>query len=145
MTQLHFQPIKGKAREILKAILQSPEVASCSMKNVLLLRLACEEIVMNITSYAYPEGADDYLHVEIEKTADRIIIRFKDGGVPFNPLEHKRPDTTQSWKLRPIGGLGILLAVKKMDAISYEYTDNNNVLTIQKIISTEKGKPESLP
>lgn len=134
MSELHFQPIKGKAREILKAILQAPEVSSCSLKNVLVIRLACEEIVMNITSYAYPDGSDGYLDVEIKKIDNRIIICFKDGGVPFNPLEHKKPDTTQSWKLRPIGGLGILLAIKKMDAIRYAYEDNRNILTIEKII-----------
>ena len=130
--KLHFQPIKGKAREILKSILHTSEVASCSQKDGMLLRLACEEIVMNITSYAYPEGADGFLEVEIEKTDNRIIIRFMDGGMPFNPLEHKKPDTSQSWKLRPIGGLGILLVTKKMDAIHYDYVENRNVLTIEK-------------
>jgi len=87
---------------------------------------------MNITSYAYPEGADGFLEVEIEKTDNRIIIRFMDGGMPFNPLEHKKPDTSQSWKQRPIGGLGILLVTKKMDAIHYDYVENKNVLTIEK-------------
>ena len=134
MSELYFQPIRGKAREILKAILQTPEVASCSPKDVLVLRLACEEVVMNITSYAYPEGSDDYLNVKIEKTANRIVICFRDGGMPFNPLEHKKPDITQSWKLRPIGGLGILLVIKKMDAIRYVYEDNENILTVEKIV-----------
>ena len=139
MSKLHFHPIKGRAREILKGILQTPEVASCSMKEALLLRLACEEIVMNVTSYAYADDIEGYIEVEIDKTDDRIIIRFIDGGVPFNPLEHKTPNTKQSWKLRPIGGLGIFLAVKKMDDVHYVYEDNKNVLTIEKVIKTKKG------
>ena len=40
MSEFHFQPIKGKAREILKAILQTPEVSSCSLKVGFVLRLA---------------------------------------------------------------------------------------------------------
>lgn len=139
MSKLHFQPIKGRAREILKGILQTPEVASCGMREALLLRLACEEIVMNVTSYAYADDIEGYIEVEIDKTDDRIIIRFIDGGVPFNPLEHKTPNTKQSWKLRPIGGLGIFLAVKKMDDVHYVYKDNKNVLTIEKVIKTKKG------
>jgi anti-sigma regulatory factor (Ser/Thr protein kinase) len=99
----------------------------------MVIRLACEEIVMNVTSYAYPKDADGFLDVEIKKT-DRIIIRFTDGGVPFNPLELKMPDTTLSWKLRHIGGLGIFLVTKKMDDVRYEYLDNKNVLTIEKRI-----------
>ncbi len=133
MSELHFQPIKGQARQILKAILNTPEISSCRMKEFLTLQLACEEIVVNITSYAYPEGSDDYLDVIIQKT-DRIVIRFEDGGVPFNPLEHKSPDITLPWKQRPIGGLGIFLLRRKMDDIHYEYVDNKNILTIEKVI-----------
>ena len=54
MSKLHFQPINGQAREILTAILKSPEVASCNQEEIQVLRLACEEIIMNVTSYAYP-------------------------------------------------------------------------------------------
>jgi anti-sigma regulatory factor (Ser/Thr protein kinase) len=133
MSQFHFQPIKGQARQILRAILNSPEVSSCNLKEILALRLACEEIVMNVTLYAYSEGSDDFLDVDIQKT-DRITIRFEDGGVPFNPLEQKMPDTKLSWRKRRIGGLGILLIRRKMDDVRYAYEDHKNVLTIEKII-----------
>lgn len=131
MSELHFQPVKGRAQEILKAILQTPEVTSCGRKDAMLLRLACEEIVMNVTSYAYPEETDGFLDITIQK-ADRISIRFEDGGVPFNPLEHEDPDTTLSWDERPIGGLGIFLVCSTMDDVRYAYEDHKNVLTIEK-------------
>ena len=133
MSTFHFQPIKGQAREILTAILNSPEVDSCNQKDILALRLACEEIVMNVTSYAYPEDAEGFLDVDIQKT-DRIIIRFEDGGVPFNPLEQKKPNTKLSWKKRRIGGLGIFLLRHKMDDVRYAYEDHKNILTIEKVI-----------
>ena len=133
MSKLHFQPIKGQARQILEAILKSPEVASCHLKETLALRLACEEIVMNVTSYAYPEGVDGFLDVTIRKT-DRIEIRFEDGGVPFNPLEQIAPNTKLSWKKRRVGGLGIFLISRKMDDVRYVYENQKNVLTIEKVI-----------
>ena len=133
MSTFHFQPIKGQAREILTAILKSPEVASCNLKETLALRLACEEIVMNVTTYAYPEGVDGFLDVTIRKT-DRIEIRFEDGGVPFNPLEQITPNTKLSWKKRRIGGLGIFLLRRKMDDVRYAYENQKNVLTIEKVI-----------
>lgn len=133
MSRLHFQPIKGQAHEILTAILKTPEVDSCNLKEALALRLACEEIVMNVTSYAYPEGIEGFLDVDIQKT-DRITIRFEDGGVPFNPLEQQKPDTRLSWKKRRIGGLGIFLLRHEMDDVRYAYEDNKNVLTIEKTI-----------
>ena len=133
MSKLHFQPINGQAREILTAILKSPEVASCTQEEIQVLRLACEEIIMNVTSYAYPEGVDGFLDVDIQKT-DRMTIRFEDGGVPFNPLEQEKPDTGLSWDKRRIGGLGIFLFRRKMDDVRYAYVDNKNVLTIEKKI-----------
>ncbi len=64
MSKLHFQPVKGQAREILGAILKSPEVSSCSMTTALALRLACEEIVMNVTTYAYLPDEGGWLDIE---------------------------------------------------------------------------------
>jgi anti-sigma regulatory factor (Ser/Thr protein kinase) len=133
LSKLHFQPIKGQARQILSAILTSPEISSCSLKETMVLRLACEEIVMNVTSYAYPESTNGFLDVEIQKT-DRVTIRFEDGGVPFNPLEQKMPNTKLSWKQRRIGGLGIFLIRRKMDDVRYVYEDYRNKLTIEKVI-----------
>ena len=133
MSKLHFHPIKGQAREILTAILESPEVASYKEEEIQVLRLACEEIIMNVTSYAYPEGVDGFLDVDIQKT-DRMTIRFEDGGVPFNPLEQEKPDTGLSWDKRRIGGLGIFLFRRKMDDVRYTYENGKNVLTIEKVI-----------
>ena len=42
------------------------------------------------------------------------------------------PDITQSIEDRPIGGMGILIVKKSMDAVDYEYKDGKNILTIKK-------------
>lgn len=131
MSRLHFQSIKEQASQILEEILKSPEISSCNKDVARKLKLACEEIVVNVTSYAYPEGSDGFLDVYIRKD-DRIVIRFEDGGVPFNPLEHEDPDTTLSWDERPIGGLGIFLVRSMMDDVRYTYENQKNVLTIEK-------------
>lgn len=131
MSRLHFQSIKEQASQILEEILKSPEISSCNKDVAMKLKLACEEIVVNVTSYAYPEGSDGFLDVYIRKD-DRIVIRFEDGGVPFNPLEHENPDTTLSWDERPIGGLGIFLVRSMMDDVRYTYENQKNVLTIEK-------------
>ena len=137
MALLHFQPIAGKALDILDAILRTPEVASCK-KELFALRLVCDELVVNVVDYAYPDNVDGYLDVEIEKDEKMITIRFRDGGIPFNPLERDMPDTTQPLEERAIGGLGIFLVIKQMDDVTYEYVNNENVLTIKKSISNEE-------
>lgn len=130
-TRLHFHPIRGKAMAIIAAILQTEEVASVG-KAFGVIRLAAEELVVNIVDYAYPEGGDDYLDVEIERDEERITLCFRDGGVPFNPLDQPPPDLSLPMDQRPIGGLGFFIVTKKMDSVTYEYTGGENVLTVMK-------------
>ena len=137
MKLLHFQPIAGKALDIIDAILCTPEVASCR-KELSALHLVCEELVVNVVDYAYADGTEGYLDIEIERDDDSITIRFRDGGVPFNPLQKEMPDITLPLEERRIGGLGIFLTIKKMDEVTYDYVDNKNILTIKKKISNEE-------
>jgi anti-sigma regulatory factor (Ser/Thr protein kinase) len=131
MTKLHFQPIRDKAPYIIDTILQTEELAS--LGSVLpSIHLVTEELVVNVASYAYPDGADDYLDVDIIRDEERITLRFRDGGMPFNPLEREAPDTTLPIEERPIGGLGIYLVRQFMDTVEYEYTNGENILTVMK-------------
>jgi len=128
-TQLHFQPIQGRTMEIINAILHTEEVASATQV-MRVIYLVVEEVVVNIVEHAYPEGAEGYIDVEIERQDERITFCFRDGGMPFNPLTHEPPDTSLPIDRRPIGGLGIFLVIKEADAITYDYSDNENVLTV---------------
>ena len=130
MTRLHFQPIQGKNVDIINAILHHKELALVDEALYRKLYVVVDELVTNIVNYAYPDGENDYLDVEIMHGEKLVTIRFHDGGVPFNPLEKDPPDTTLPMGLRPIGGLGILLVIQKVDTIAYEYIDSENVLTI---------------
>jgi len=129
MTLLHFQPIQGKKLDILDTILQREEVASVG-DAWSKLSVVIEELVLNIVDYSN----SDYLDVEIMRDERCITLRFHDGGVPFNPLEKEFPDFSIPLEDREIGGLGIFLVIKNMDAVTYEHTGGENILTIMKKI-----------
>ena len=131
MNRLHFHPIRGKALDIIDVILHTEEVMSVG-EAYGVIRLVTEELVVNIADYAYPDGVNDFLDVEIERDEKYITLRFRDGGVPFNPLEQPSPDISLPMEQRRIGGMGLLIVMKKMDAVAYEYTDGKNVLTVMK-------------
>lgn len=137
MKELVFKPIAGRTEEIIDAILQTGGVASCT-KELYAIHLVCEELVVNVVSYAYPEGVEGYLKIQIEKADGCITLKFIDGGVPFNPLERDMPDVSLPLEERQIGGLGIFLTVQMMDNVSYEHVGNENILTIKKKIDDEK-------
>ena len=127
MTRLHFQPIQGKALDIIETIIKHEEVASADdlYKK---LYVVVEEIVLNIVDYSN----SDYLDVEIMRDDKSITLRFCDAGKPFNPLEKEMPDFTLPLEDRKIGGLGIFLVIKYMDSVTYEHSGGENVLTVVK-------------
>ena len=61
-----------------------------------------------------------------------MTIVFIDNGKKFDPLQEKAPDVTLPLKERRRGGLGIFIVKKLMTDISYQYVEQQNVLTITK-------------
>ncbi|MDO4744683.1 MAG: ATP-binding protein [Clostridia bacterium] len=111
------------------------ESFDCSMKIQTAICVAIEEIFINVAYYAYPEGVGDVtLQIGFEEGSRTITFRMADKGLPFDPLKKPDPDITLSAEEREIGGLGILIAKKTMDSITYAYENGENILTMVKKI-----------
>lgn len=107
----------------------------CSSKVDFQLKVAVEEIFVNIASYAYRSGEGEaVVRCGVEYDPLRISIQFLDRGTPFNPLLKEDADVTLSAEKRGIGGLGILMVKKTMDAVEYRYENGQNILTLRKTI-----------
>lgn len=113
----------------------------CSARVRFQLDVAVEEIFINIAKYAYRPGQAGQAAVRCCVGGDplQVTIQFQDQGVPFNPLAKEDADITLSARERQIGGLGILMVKKSMDAVRYSYEDGKNILTIQKNIGAVPG------
>lgn len=113
----------------------------CSARVRFQLDVAVEEIFINIAKYAYRPGQAGQAAVRCCVGGDplQVTIQFQDQGVPFNPLAKEDADITLSARERQIGGLGILMVKKSMDAVRYSYEDGKNILTIQKNIGAAPG------
>ena len=111
------------------------EEAGCSMKALMQINVAMDELFANIARYAYPgKEGEATVRFEVDQESRTASITLIDRGIPFNPLTVKEPDTTSPGEKRPIGGLGIFLVRKTMDHMDYEYKDGCNILTIRKKI-----------
>lgn len=99
------------------------------------VRLLCEEVLMNIISYAY-EGKEDIgemlVGYEFDRDNNCVVLKMCDYGIQFNPIEEKDPDLTCDIMERDIGGLGVFLIKKISDFIEYEREKGMNILTIKK-------------
>lgn len=107
------------------------EENDCPMATQLLIEISLEELFVNISHYAYPEGNGwAEIHVGVEDGVMELTLI--DGGIPFDPLAKPDPDVTLMAEDRQIGGLGIYMVKKKMDAMEYQRKDDKNILTIRK-------------
>lgn len=107
-----------------------------SIKNQILI--SAEEIFTNIATYAYPDHTDKRTEIScgiIENNGIRFFqIRFRDWGIPYNPLEHSKPDFEIPFEKRGIGGLGIHMVRHFMDQMEYHFMDGCNQLWIRKAL-----------
>jgi len=128
--------------EVFAFVDEASADAGMEMKSQNNVRLAVEEIFVNIASYAYPSGEGD-VTVSVSVEAERFTVAFADGGTPYDPLAKPDPDTTLPAAEREIGGLGIFMVKKIMDNVEYRYENLKNILTIE-IIFDPKGEERNV-
>ncbi len=103
----------------------------CSPQARTQLRMAVEELYVNVTLYAYPSG-DGWVEIGGSVADGMATFKLIDAGTPFNPLEKDDPDIMLSGEERGIGGLGIFMVKTMVDEVEYDYLDGCNRLTLRK-------------
>jgi len=95
------------------------------------LLLAVEEVYANIVKYAYPESLGK-VTIHCRTDEDSLILKIKDEGIPFDPLQLTEPHLISCLKERKVGGLGVFLMRRFVDNVKYEKEGKYNVLTLVK-------------
>ena len=135
MEKITVEAVLENLQTVIDFATEKLEERDCSMKVVMQTELVIEEIFVNIASYAYhPETGPATFCMEFEENPHALLMTFIDGGKPYNPLEQAAPDTSLAIEEREVGGLGIFLVRKNVDEISYEYTDEKNILHMKKFL-----------
>ncbi len=118
---------------VLSFVDEQLEVADCPVKTQIQIDVAVEEIFVNIANYAYSPGdGEAMISFWIENDPPEVVIVFRDTGFSFNPTEREDPDVTLSLEERKIGGLGIFMAKRSMDHMTYRRENGENILTLRK-------------
>ena len=111
------------------------EAAGCPMKVMMQIDVVIDEIFSNISMYSYAPGTGQATFgIAVGGEPKTATLRFSDSGKPFDPLSREDPDVHLSLEEREAGGLGVFMAKKMMDEMSYEYKDGRNILTARKIL-----------
>lgn len=120
----------NKIRAFLKRNLQ---VLNVSEEDFYIIELSLLEICINIIRYAYPEKKG-LIFLKTWRENAKVYIEIKDDGIHFDPRDSKNPDIQELVKSGKKGGLGVFLTRKLMDGLTYKRENDQNVLTLYKII-----------
>lgn len=135
MKELTIEAVVENIAVVTAFVDEQLEQLNCPAKIQMQVDVAIDEVFGNISHYAYkPKTGVATVRVEVAKNPLAVVITFIDNGVKYNPLAKADPDVTLPAKEREIGGLGIYMVKKCMDAVSYEYRDGQNILRIRKNI-----------
>ena len=135
MKELTIEAKPENLNTVIAFVEEQLEEYGCGKKEKMSIDVAIDELFANIAHYAYnPSTGYATVRVDVLNDPLSVEVTFIDNGVQYDPLAKEDPDTTLSAEERPIGGLGILIVKKTMDAVNYEYKDGKNILTIKKHI-----------
>jgi serine/threonine-protein kinase RsbW len=121
---------------IAQFVLRAAAEAGLDRKASYRLRLAVDEIATNVIDHGYLEaGLAGEVVVEAEMDERTLTITVEDGARPFDPRDRVAPEQiTMPVEERPVGGLGIFLAVRGVDEFRYERAAgrNRNILVMNR-------------
>lgn len=105
----------------------------CPEKIISRMDIALDETFSNIAFYGYPQGSGPVtLRLTVQQAPRAFTLTLIDAGVPYDPLSRAEPTLTGTAEERTPGGLGIYLTRKLLDEVTYERTDEKNVLHLTK-------------
>ncbi|MCY4370730.1 MAG: ATP-binding protein [bacterium] len=99
-------------------------------KLVYLVNLSVEEFGLNALTHGRKHGLDEF-EITISSDSELITIELSDNGAAFDPMnDAPEPDFETPLESRPIGGLGIYLIKKMVDAMEYRRDYDRNYLRL---------------
>ena len=111
-------------------VLAAADKAGLDRRAAYRLRLAIDEMATNVIMHGKPaeHSGIDEIRLLAEMDDETLRITLEDHGPAFNPLEHGGVDDQldKPMEQRPIGGLGVFLAIRGVDRFHYERVGDVN-------------------
>ncbi len=133
--ELDIEAVEQNLPEVQTFVDERLTAVRCPARDRTRIGVAVEEIFVNIANYAYnPAKGRALVRVEVSGDPVTVAITFMDHGKPYDPLAKEDPDVTLGAEEREVGGLGIFMAKKIMDDVTYTYRDGQNILTLKETL-----------
>lgn len=96
------------------------------------IETAVDEACSNIIEHAYGEENIGDIKISIDFINNGLIIIIKDNGHPFDPKKIRKPNLSDHLEEREAHGLGLYMMNQWMDEVHFDFTEQENVLTMIK-------------
>jgi serine/threonine-protein kinase RsbW len=95
------------------------------------LRLAVDEIATNVALHGYHDARSGVVDLEGGMDGERVWVRIEDDASAFDPRSHDPgPLLAVPPTRREAGGLGLYLALRNVDAFTYDRVGGRNRNTL---------------
>ena len=130
MAELRVEANLAVLQSIGAFVLDAAEKAGLERRAAYRLRLAVDELATNVIVHGKPgaHSGDDQIRIVAEMDDRHLTIVMEDRGPAFNPLEQDGVEEHLEKPIeeRPIGGLGVFLAIRGVDQFQYERVGDRN-------------------
>jgi anti-sigma regulatory factor (Ser/Thr protein kinase) len=132
MKKKSFAPKIESIKQIQEFVKNNLPENLLDLKKSANIELIIEELVINIINHGFEEEPSSMIDFGIDTRNHDIVIKIRDNGIAFNPLEKKDPDLAADIEERELGGLGIFFVKQLAKDIRYfrKHGKNNLYLII---------------
>ena len=124
----------GELERVNQFVEEIGDELGLDMEMLMNLNLVIEEMVVNVISYAYPEGTTADIELLAESDGKELTFVLSDKGKAFDPTAKESADMNVNPADRDLGGMGIFIVKNIMNEVSYQRLEGKNLLTMKKDI-----------
>lgn len=95
-------------------------------------QLAVDEACTNVIEHGYRGEDRGPISVQCDVAPGELVITILDRAARFDPTQVAEPNTRVPLEELPVGGLGLFLMRRVMDAVEFSYEDGGNKLVLIK-------------
>jgi serine/threonine-protein kinase RsbW len=129
MAKIRLPAKMENLEEFLGFVVKEAGKAELPSHRISEIRLAAEEVLVNIFCYAYPETEGD-VSINCSGGEEAFVLEILDRGIPFNIMAVPGPDLSSCLSDRCVGGLGIHFVKKMTTEARYVRENEQNCLTL---------------
>jgi len=128
MKALQVPGVRASLEPILEFVQAAAQAAGLERSAAYHLELAVDEIATNIIVHGYEEaGRTGAINLTARWDDTGLTVEIVDTAAPYDPRQRAAPASLEAaLDDRPVGGLGVFLALRSVDHFDYVSADGRN-------------------